>query len=58
MTKTARTHHFQEDVDLADPLTGEQWCMCGLPADNRIHQVPQRTEEQRAAEARRTGERH
>lgn len=55
--KPARTHHFADDPAMTDPATGQQWCLCGRPAGNAVHRVPDRTDEQRADEARRTGER-
>ena len=53
-----RRHQFVVDPELRDERTGEQWCLCGLPADNQIHTVPERSDEERATEARRVGEGH
>jgi hypothetical protein len=30
--KVKRRHQFVDDPDMRDPLTGKQWCMCGMPA--------------------------
>ena len=54
--RPARTHHPVVDDEMTDPLTGQQWCMCGLPVDNVRHDLPRRTDEERAAEARRVGD--
>ena len=54
--KTKRRHVFAEDPDARDPRTGQQWCMCGLPSDNDVHQLPGRSDEEREAEMRRMGE--
>lgn len=43
---TRRPHQFVDDPDMRDPATGAQWCMCGLPFDNQIHQLPDRSAEQ------------
>jgi hypothetical protein len=52
-------HMFVEDVPPdTDPITGVQYCgRCHLPSGNAIHNLPARSEEQRAAEARRMGDR-
>jgi hypothetical protein len=53
---TVRIHHYRSDG--TDDGTGRSRCLvCTLPFANRAHKVPQVTDEQRAAEARRTGER-
>lgn len=46
------THLHQPDSD--DPNTCRR---CPLPVDNRVHKVRELTDEQRAAEQRRTGDR-
>lgn len=56
MTRTARRHPFVEDPPTRDPRTGQQWCLCGLPADNAVHDLPRRSDEEREAEMRRMGE--
>lgn len=55
MTRTKRRHVFVEDPDARDPL-GRQWCMCSLPFDNAVHELPVRSDEEREAEMRRMGE--
>lgn len=55
--KVKRRHQFVDDPDMKDPRTGAQWCLCGLPADNEVHQLQPRTDEERDAENRRMGER-
>ena len=54
-TKT-RKHVFVDDPAMRDPRTGAQWCLCGLPFDNVIHDLPVRSDEEREAEMRRMGE--
>ena len=54
--KVGRRHVFVEDPPTRDPRTGQQWCLCGLPAENVIHELRQRSEEEREAERRRMGE--
>ena len=54
--KVKRRHVFVEDPVMQDPRTGAQWCLCGLPADNVIHDLPGRGEEEMAYERRRMGE--
>lgn len=52
MKRGPTRHHPTEDP--RDP----GWCTtCNLPLRNAIHDVPERSEEQRADEARRLGER-
>lgn len=43
--KARRRHMFAEDPDLTDPLTGTQWCLCGRPATNQIHDLPDAPEQ-------------
>lgn len=52
-----KRHQFVEDVEMRDPRNNQQWCLCGLPADNEVHEIPRRTDDERAHEARRMGER-
>jgi hypothetical protein len=54
--KVGRKHVFIDDPAVQDPRTGQQWCLCGLPADNAIHDLPRRSDDEREAEARRMGE--
>lgn len=54
--RAKRRHQFVDDPDMRDPLTGAQWCMCGMPAGNAVHDLPERDPEERAHEARRMGE--
>jgi len=54
-TKT-RKHVFVDNPPMRDPRTGQQWCLCGLPADNAVHDLPERSDEEREAEMRRLGE--
>ena len=56
MKTKPRRHHFVDDPAMKDPGTGAQWCMCGLPASNVVHEVAQRGEDEAAYEARRMGE--
>lgn len=51
-----RRHAFVDDPEMRDPATRQQWCLCGLPADNAVHDLPKRSEEEAAYEARRMGE--
>lgn len=53
--KTKRRHVFVEDPDARDPRTGQQWCVCGLPSDNAVHELPD-VSEQTAEHRRRVGE--
>ncbi len=55
--KTKRRHQFVDDMEMRDPRTGTQVCQCGLPAENDVHRLPRRSDEEREAEMRRTGER-
>lgn len=48
------SHVYQADSDDPDTASCRR---CPLPFDNRVHKVRQLTDEQRAAEARRTGDR-
>lgn len=54
-TRTRR-HVFVDDPQMRDPRTGQQFCLCGLPTDNQIHDLPGRSDEEREAEMRRMGE--
>lgn len=54
--KVKRRHVFVDDPPMRDPRTGQQWCLCGLPADNQIHDLPRRHADEMAYEARRMGE--
>ncbi len=56
--RAQRPHVFVEDPDLRDDRTKTAWCMCGRPQGNKIHDLPKVSDEQRAHEARRTGERN
>ncbi|HCU50398.1 MAG TPA: hypothetical protein DGG94_11470, partial [Micromonosporaceae bacterium] len=49
-------HHPFVDDGLPDHRGDSRCADCGLPKTNRAHVLPQRTEEQKAAEARRIGE--
>lgn len=53
--KVKNRHHFAEDPAMRDGRTGQQWCLCGLPADNVIHRLPDRSDEEREHERRRMG---
>ena len=62
MKRGPTRHVAQVDPELTDPRTGVEYCAdapvgCGLPASHPIHDMPQRTDEEQAAEARRIGER-
>ena len=50
-------HPFTEDPELAPDVGGRRLCVCGLLEANRAHELRDRTEDERAAEARRMGER-
>lgn len=51
-------HRFTLDETLPpDPLSFERFCKCGLPSKNRVHKLPERSDEERAAEERRIGDR-
>jgi hypothetical protein len=54
--KVGRKHVFVDDPPARDPRTGQQWCLCGLPADNAVHELPVRSDDEREAEMRRVGE--
>ena len=55
--KTRRkTHMFVDDPEARDPHSRQQYCMCGLPADNAAHTLPRRHDDEREHEARRMGE--
>lgn len=54
--KVKNRHQFAEDPAMRDARTGQQWCVCGLPADNAIHRLPDRSEDEREQERRRMGE--
>ena len=56
MIRTTRRHPFVDDPEMRDPRTGEQWCLCGLPADNAVHELQRRSDEEVEYEARRVGE--
>jgi hypothetical protein len=48
--------HVYRDDGTKD-LYGEGRCGdCGLPRGNRLHKVPERSDDERAAEARRVGD--
>jgi len=49
-------HPFTADPELAADIQGNQVCTCGLFERNRVHALPERTDEERAVEARRIGE--
>ena len=54
------TRHLFADADPPDidPITGVRWCKtCNLPDSNAIHNLPERSEDEKAVEARRIGER-
>lgn len=51
------THLYTEDARDPPDHRGQRRCTCGLPAANRVHEVPERPPEVRAEEARRVGER-
>lgn len=59
MPRSGPTRHvFVEDPEWSDPHMDEYYCRtCRLRRENAIHDLPQRTDEQREHEARRTGER-
>ena len=54
--RVKRRHMFVDDPAMQDPRTGMQWCLCGLPFDNAIHELQARTDDEREAENRRYGE--
>jgi hypothetical protein len=54
--RVGRRHQFVEDPAMQDPRTRAQWCLCGLPVGNAVHDVAQRSDEEAAYEARRMGE--
>ena len=57
MRRGPTRHMFIEDPELEDPLNREQWCLrCNLPASNAVHELPERSEQERHVEARRIGE--
>ena len=56
MKTRRKTHMFVDDPQAQDPRTGQQYCWCGLPADNQAHVLPPRRDEERDREARRMGE--
>lgn len=49
-------HPFVEDTDDPDPLW-DRCLRCSLPRQNEIHDLPERTDEERATTARMVGER-
>jgi len=55
--RPARTHHPVVDEEMTDPLTGQQWCMCGLPVENVRHDLLPQSVQQQEYEARKVGER-
>ena len=59
MTRGPTRHPFVEDVPSdTDPATGVQYCgRCHLPASNAIHDLPERSEQEREHEQRRIGDR-
>jgi len=56
--KPPRTHLLVIDEELTDPVTGQQYCLCGLAADNERHRLSGQSEEQGDQDARRIGERN
>ena len=54
--RSKSVHMFVDDPEARDPHSRQQWCMCGLPAENDKHRLPQRSDADRAHEARRIGE--
>ena len=54
--RVKRRHMFIDDPAMQDPRTRMQVCLCGLPASNAVHDLPQRSDEEREAEMRRMGE--
>ena len=53
-TKPQRHHPFRDDPEMRDPVTGAQWCMCGMPLANSVHTLPDVPEQ--AEHRRRAGE--
>lgn len=55
MKDKPRKHTFAEDLSMRDPLTKAQWCLCGLPFVNDVHNLPdapgQREHRRRAGES-------
>lgn len=56
MKTMQRRHMYVDDPPMRDPRTGAQYCLCGLPADNQIHTLTRRGDDEREHEARRMGE--
>lgn len=59
MRREPKRHHFTHAAPPVVDLLGVEWCGqpgCGLPERNTVHDVPQRTDEEREADARRIGE--
>ena len=54
--KARRPHMYVDDPEMRDDRTGQQYCLCGLPADNEVHILKRRNDDERAHEARRMGE--
>lgn len=52
-----RVHVYDKDPDGGPDIDDGYLCRCGLPKKNVVHKLPERSDEQRAAEARRVGER-
>lgn len=47
--RVGRRHQFVDDPAMRDPRTGMQFCWCGLPSSNKVHEVPARSDEEREA---------
>lgn len=51
-----RTHEYLPDPSAIDRPGGEPRCLCGMPKRNRVHEVPERSEEEKEIAARMLGE--
>lgn len=51
-------HLYMADQELPADHRGQRPCRppCGLPKANRVHELPERSDDERALEARRLGE--
>lgn len=49
-------HPFTEDPELAADIYGRRVCTCGLLETNAAHDLPARSDDERALERRKVGE--